>query len=298
MGFGIYCDGSIAETIEVGELPRKPAQKTSRAGASEKKRAPEVVEERDYSVRAVERVCSILNLLQRSIDGVSLLDVAQTTELPKSSAFRYLWTLEMHRYVERDPESGTYRLGLGFLGMQSRQLEVLRERTRPWLEKLRDDLEETVNLAILDGDSVIYLDIVESRKSVRSAPRRGDREPLHSTALGKAIAAHLPEKQLRAILNRTGMPSRTDNTITDPDDYVTELTKVNRAGYALDDRENEADGRCIAVPILGTRLPAAISLSAPSARMPLQQVKTVAESLRDVVKQITSETGMADQTAS
>jgi IclR family transcriptional regulator, acetate operon repressor len=246
-------------------------------------------QERDYSVRAVERVCSILNLLQQAVDGVSLVEVAETTELPKSSAFRYLWTLEAHRYVERDPGSGLYRLGLGFLGMQSRQLEVLRERTRPWLEKLRDELGETVNLGILDGDSVIYLDIVESRRGVRLAARRGERDPIHSTALGKAIAATLPEARVRDILHHAGMPRRTANTITAADDYLAELAKVRRIGYAVDNGENEVDGRCVAVPIPGTRLPAALSLSAPAARFPLQQTEVVAQALHDAAGQITTE---------
>lgn len=246
----------------------------------------EVAEARDYSVRAVDRVCSILNLLQDSIDGVSLIDVAQATELPKSSAFRYLWTLESHRYVERDPESGTYRLGLGFVGMQSRQLEVLRQHTRPWLEKLRDDLGETLNLGIRDGDSVIYLEIIESRRGVRLAARRGDRDPLHSTALGKAIAANLPESQVREILQHAGMTRRTADTITSVDDFLAELAKVRRVGYAVDNGENEVDGRCVAVAIPGTPLPAALSLSAPANRFPLQQVEKVAASLQVVAERI------------
>jgi IclR family transcriptional regulator, acetate operon repressor len=250
--------------------------------------AEAAVDGRDYSVRAVERICSILNLLQESIDGVSLPEVAQATDLPKSSAFRYLWTLEAHRYVERDPDSGRYTLGLGFVGMQSRQLEVLRQRTRPWLEKLRDEHTETVNLGILDGDAVIYLDIVESRRAVRLAVNRGDREYLHSTALGKAVAATLPEARVREILDRTGMPRHTANTITSVDDFLAELAKVRRNGYAVDDGENEVDGRCVAVPMLGSRLPTAVSLSAPSARFPLQQVEAVATSLQAVVERITT----------
>ena len=248
-------------------------------------------EDRDYSVRAVDRVCSILDLLQESIDGVSLIDVAAATDLPKSSAFRYLWTLEAHRYVERNDETGTYTLGLGFVGMQSRQLEVLRQRTRPWLEKLRDEYDETVNLGILDGDSVIYLDIVESRRAVRLAVSRGDRDLVHSTALGKAISSHLPEDTVRQILKRSGMPQRTSNTITKVDDFMDELTKVRRNGYAVDDQENELDGRCVAVPILGTRLPIAISLSAPAARFPKQQVDAVATSLKAAAEQISNEAG-------
>lgn len=170
--------------------------------------------DRDYTVRAVDRVCAILDLLQESVDGVSLIELAAATDMPKSSMFRYLWTLEAHRYVERDPASTLYRLGLGFAGMQSRQLEVLRHHSRPWMAKLRDEFGETVNLGIWDGASIIYLDIVESLRGVRLAARPGDRDPLHATALGKAIAAHLPEARVREALELTGMPRRTANTIT------------------------------------------------------------------------------------
>jgi IclR family transcriptional regulator, acetate operon repressor len=243
-------------------------------------------EEHGYSVRAVERVCSILDLLQESVSGISLIDVAQATDLPKSSAFRYLWTLESRRYVERDDSTGLFRLGLGFVGMQSRQLEVLRERVQPWLEKLRDEFDETTNLGILDGDSVIYLDIIESRRSVRLAATRGSRDPLHSTALGKAIAAHLPQGRVLEILQRHGMERRTANTITTPDDYLAELARVKRVGYAVDDCENELDGRCVAVALPGTRLPAAVSFSAPAARFPLQEVAKVAAALQDLAARV------------
>lgn len=250
---------------------------------------------RDYTVRAVERVCAILNLLQESIDGVSLNDVGAATHLPKSSAFRYLWTLEGHRYVERDPDAGTYRLGLGFVGMQSRQLEVLRQRARPWLERLRDRFEETVNLGVLDGDDVIYLEIIESRRGVRLAAKRGDRDPIHATALGKAITASLPEERVREILKRSGMEPRTRRTITTVDDYFDELVRVRRQGYAMDDGENEIDGRCVAVAISDSPLPAALSLSAPSVRFPLHEVEDVVNALKDVAGRITSESPAREQ---
>jgi IclR family transcriptional regulator, acetate operon repressor len=245
-------------------------------------------QDNDYLVRAVERVCAILSLLQESVDGVSLVEIAAATELPKSSAFRYLHTLEVHRYVEHDQKLALYRLGLGFVTMQSRQVEVLRQRLLPWLESLRDQLGETLNLGILDGDSVIYLDIVESRRSVRQAASTGDRDPIHSTALGKAIAAHLPEDRVRDILSRSGMPALTANTITNIDDYLGDLAKVRRIGYAMDDGENEVDGRCVAVPILPSRLPAALSLSAPASRLPLQQVDEVATCLKEVADSVSA----------
>ncbi|GAA3832876.1 MULTISPECIES: IclR family transcriptional regulator [Amycolatopsis] len=249
---------------------------------------PPPAEDRDYSLRAVDRVCAILNLLQESVDGITLNEVVEATGMPKSSAYRYLWTLEAHRYVERDEATGLCRLGLGFLGMQSRHLELLRERVRPWLEGVRDEFGETANLGLLDSDHIIYIDIIESRRGVRLAASRGDRDPLHSTALGKAITAHLPEARVRELLERSGMPARTERTIVTVEDYLAELDKVRAQGYAVDDGENEADGRCVAVPLLGTNLPAAISLSAPAARFPQRDVAGAAKALRRIAEQIST----------
>jgi IclR family acetate operon transcriptional repressor len=253
------------------------------------------VADRDYSVRAVDRVCAILNLVQERIEGISLGDVAQATQLPKSSAFRYLWTLENHRYVERDDVTGLYKLGLTFAGMQSRHLELLRHRAHPLLENLRDDFGETVNLGVLDGDAVVYLDIVESRRAVRLAAKRGDRDPVNSTALGKAITAGLSESTIRMILNASGMQARTEKSIVTPEDFLAELVRVRRLGYAVDDGENEIDGRCVAVAIPEVGVPAGLSLSAPSARFPLRQVSQVAGALKEAAASLVIHAGSADK---
>ncbi|HYZ97144.1 MAG TPA: IclR family transcriptional regulator [Acidimicrobiales bacterium] len=247
-----------------------------------------------YSIRAVQRVCDILELLHERPDGVSLLQVAQVTALPKSSAFRYLATLEARRYIERDAASGDYRLGLAFLPLQARRLDLLAQRARPRLEALRDRFEETVNLGLLDGTRVIYLDIVESPKSMRLAARPGDRDHVHSTALGKAITAHLPEDRVKAIVAGTGMPALTPNTITDEARFFDELTRVRKRGYALDNGENEPDGRCVGVSILRSRFPAALSFSAPVSRFPLGQVQEVAAALQEVADKLGDDFGGGD----
>jgi IclR family transcriptional regulator, acetate operon repressor len=232
-----------------------------------------------YLIRSVQRVCDILDVLQDSPEAVSLGDVARSTRLPRSTAFRYLATLRYRRYVERDPNSEDYRLGAAFLPFRSRHLELFAKRAVPYLQRLRDRLQETINLGVLSGHRVTYLEILESPRSMRLAARRGDRDHVHSTALGKAIAAHLPQDQVLAILAAEGMPKLTPRTITDPNAYLEELRAVRERGYALDDRENEEEGRCLGVPILGYSLPAAISLSAPQSRLAIDHVDNVATEL-------------------
>jgi IclR family acetate operon transcriptional repressor len=243
----------------------------------------------NYSIRAVQRVCEILDLLQQAPSGAALLDVARATRLPKSSAFRYLATLEGRRYVERDPVTGSYRAGSAFLPLRAREPELLARRARPHLERLRDHLEETVNLGMLQGNRVIYLEIVESHRAMRLAARRGDRDPIHATALGKAIAARLPDRRVRAILEAEGMPRLTQRTLTDPNAYLAELAATRERGYALDDGEHEIDGRCVAVAVVGSNLPAAISYSAPASRFPLDRIQEVAAVLREVAAGVAGE---------
>lgn len=239
-----------------------------------------------YTVRAAERVCGILDLLQASQDGVPLAAIANAMGLPKSSVFRYMVTLEAHRYVERNPETGTYQLGLAFLPFRARQFEILARRARPRLESLRDSFKETINLGMLDGRRVAYVDIVESPQPVRLAARRGDSDWIHSTALGKAIAADLPVERIRAMLTEEGMPKCTEYTITNIPDYFVELERVRELGYALDDRENVADGRCVAVPIRVPQLNLALSVSAPASRLTLEKAHEIAGVLSSVAVEL------------
>lgn len=235
--------------------------------------------EANYSIRSVQRVCDILDLVQSHPDGLSLMDFAQATELPKSSVFRYLATLEQRGYVERT-DSGDYRLGLSLSG---ERIDAMARRLRPQLEHLRDTLGETVNLGLLDGDRVAYLETVESRASIRNAPRPGEREVIHATALGKVLAANMVPSAVEAILKREGMAQLTPHTIATVPDFMAELDRVRQQGFAVDDEENEIGGRCVAVAVPGTTLPVAVSLSAPISRLPREEVARVAATLSSVI---------------
>ncbi|MCP9485289.1 MAG: IclR family transcriptional regulator [Gaiellaceae bacterium MAG52_C11] len=221
----------------------------------------------------------ILDVLQAAPTGISMGEIAEAAELPKSSTFRYLATLEARGYVERNGREGQYRLGLAFLPLRARHLDDLAARARPFLEQLRDRFDETINLGVLEGNRIVYLDIVESPRTIRFAARRGDGHPVHSTALGKAIAAHLPDEDVRRILAAEGMPQLTSRTIVDLDAFLEELEQVRRRGFALESGENEKDGCCVAVALTGDRLSAAISLSAPAARFSSDRFEEVAGAL-------------------
>lgn len=238
-----------------------------------------------YAVRSVTRVLDLLDLLRNSNEGATLAQLAATTDMPRSSVFRYLATLESRGYVERN-DGGSYHLGPAFLSSDVRHLSLLALRARPILEEVRDRFEETVNLGVLDGSRVVYLEIVESRHSMRFVARKGDHEPIHSTGLGKAISMLLGDDEVRAILDAEGMPARTERTITDPDDFIDTIRHIREVGYAIDDGENEAEGRCVAVPIPGLAFRAALSLSAPAARFSDQEAKAAYDVLAEAARRI------------
>lgn len=237
-----------------------------------------------YPLRAVDRVCDILDILANSPEGVSLTAVAEGAELPKSSAFRYLTALEARRYVERDPSSGSYRLGLAFRPQNTHAIERLTNLARPALEKLRDQLQETTNLGALDGAFIVHTVVAESPQMMRLAARVGERGYVHATALGKAICATLPESRVRSVLAAAGMPRFTESTITSVESFLAELERVRATGYGLDDAENQAAGRCVAVVVEGVGFPAGISVSAPANRFPAERTEEIVGQLRRVAR--------------
>ena len=239
-----------------------------------------------YALRAVDRVCDLLDILANSQEPVTLTTVAEKSKLPKSSAFRYLAVLEERGYVSRDEPNGLFELGPAFRPQNTRALENLTQFGRPVIDSLRDDLLETTNIGVLDGTSIVYLAVAESPHRMRVASRVGERGFIHSTALGKAICSQLPESKVQSILTAAGMPTITPHTIPDQAAYFRELQSVREKGYAVDDAEDQLAGRCVAVVIPGLEVPAGISVSAPSARLSVDSVDDVAKALTAAAAEI------------
>lgn len=236
-----------------------------------------------YPLRAVDRVCSILDALSDS-PLLSLPQVATAAELPKSSAFRYLAALEARHYVERAGD--LYRLGVAFRPQHQRQEERLVEVATPLVEALNAELEETVNVGVLDGTQVVHTVVVESPHMMRLAARVGERGFIHSTALGKAMGATLTDERVKSMLAMAGMPAFTTNTITTIDGFLAELEATRAQGYGLDEAENQKSGRCVGVVIPNLTIMAGVSVSAPADRLSREAVPGIAAQLHRVAREI------------
>lgn len=240
-----------------------------------------------YSIRAVDRVLDILDVLARADAGVSLGDIAKEIGLPKSSVFRYLSTLERRGHVIRGSNE-VFRLGAGRSFMRPREVARLCAAAGPRMQELCRRFDETINLGTLDGHRVVYLEVAESPKAMRFASTRGSSDPLHSSALGKVIASALGDEEVRSILGVEGMPALTPRTITSQDAFLQELAVVRAQGFAVDEGENEEGGRCVAVA-LPYPFGAAMSLSAPATRLPRSTLPEVTAALRRAADDIAQE---------
>jgi len=226
---------------------------------------------------------------------LSLIELATELRLHKSTAHRLLMILERHRMVEREPRSGRYRLGLRLFEFGAIAISRfnIRDYARPHLERVLFETEETVHLCVLDAGEVLYVDKVEPSRSVRMASKIGRLAPAHCSAVGKAMLAHLPERDLDEILKQRGLPRMTVNTIVTPAELKAELRTIRDRGYAIDNEEAEEGVRCVGAVVLGPngRPAGAISTSAPSFRLTPERVPAVAESVCRAAKAISAESG-------
>lgn len=221
---------------------------------------------RTGAVQSVERAFLLLELIADAGGTVSLSQLATESGLPMPTIHRLLRTLVDRGYL-RQESSRQYVLGPRLIRLGDASSRMLNVWARPHLAKLVDELGESANLAMLDGEEIVYIAQAESRHSMRMFTEVGRRVQPHCTAVGKAIMATMPFVQVREILKRSGMPSHTSSTITDPDVFLDQLAFSVDHGYAVDEGEHETGVRCVAVAIPETLSRLAISISGPEGRV-------------------------------
>ncbi|MCW2900282.1 MAG: Transcriptional regulator, IclR family [Streptosporangiaceae bacterium] len=221
---------------------------------------------RGGGVQSVERAFELLETMAAEGGMVGLSKLAQQSGLALPTIHRLVRTLVDLGYARQEP-SRQYSLGPRLIRLGESASHLLGTWSRPYLSGLVDAVGESANLAMLDGDQVVYVAQVQSRQSMRMFTEVGRRVHPHCTAVGKAMLANLPPGDVQALLGRTGMPAQTEHTLTEPGLFAEEMDRVRRQGYAMDDGEQEVGVRCVAVPVLGAPNPLAISVSGPAPRM-------------------------------
>lgn len=235
-------------------------------------------------ILVLHKMLDILETIRESRSGLSLADIARALGLPKPTAYRIVATLEGRGYIMRNV-SGHYQIARKMFDLRQDESEeqILLRASQAIMVKLVESCRETVNLGVLDGGEVVVISTVESPQTIRMASKVGNRRYLHSTALGKVLLSGLPEKEVQRLIRIQGLPKLTPRTIVTRQGLGVELDLVRKQGYAMDNEENEPDGRCLGAPIVsvGNRVVAALSISAPIFRMDMTRARALATQLMD-----------------
>jgi DNA-binding IclR family transcriptional regulator len=248
-----------------------------------------------YRVQVVDRALAALDVLANRSSECSLVELCTALKLHKSTVHRLMMVLEQHRLVDKNPETGGYRLGLKLFEFGSKAIAALdpRRHARRHLDRLQREVGETVFFCILDDGQVFYLEKVESQQSIRTACTVGSRAPAYCTAVGKAMLAELPDAEVNDIVRRWGLKPITQNTITTPAALKAELRAVRSRGYAIDNEEKEEGLRCISAAVRGHsgKLFAAISVSGPAFRITKERIPEIGQIVIRTASDLSAEFG-------
>ncbi|MCR2764315.1 IclR family transcriptional regulator [Microbacterium sp. zg.B48] len=240
-------------------------------------------------VQSIDRGFAILQTIAGSTEGaLGVSEITGLTGLSLPTTHRLLRTLVELGYARQLP-SRRYALGPALIPLGESAKSRTSTWARPLLERLAVATAESANLAHLDGDMVVYLAHVQSRHQMRMFTEVGRRVYPHSTGVGKAILAQFPNAEVRAIIQRTGMPTFTGTTHARTADLMADLDVIRARGFAVDDGEQEVGVRCLAVAVPGgVRM--AVSVSAPEARLPSTSIRQAVAALHEAADAVASET--------
>lgn len=247
-------------------------------------------------IRAVDRALDILLCFSREEPELCLTEIAERAELHKSTVHRVLATLEHRGFVQHDEATGKYRLGLRVLELAMLALETMdiRRHAWPFLRRLSEECRETVDLGVLDGTDIVYLEVIESPQRVKLAAAPGQRLPACCTSSGKAVLAYLPEAQVKQIMVQ-GLRRYTEHTIVSPDDFLADLHTTRERGFAIAQSEYEDGINAVAAPILDPRgrPVAVVAVAGPAFRLPMERMLELGPTVRQCAEDIAREIGLA-----
>jgi DNA-binding IclR family transcriptional regulator len=246
-------------------------------------------------VKSAQRALMVLELLTRSETPLSFAEIGAELEYPRSSLFGLLKTLQDRHWVALDEQTRRYSLGIRTMEAGNAYLRSidLVQLAQPHMVQVRDGIEETVQLSVLDGRFNVYLGKVEGKQSLRLASEIGRRLEAHTTALGKMMLAGLSDDELNRLFAGIDLEGYTPHTITDFDQLKLELVRSRQRGYATDDEEHTRGVRCVALPIRNHRgqTVAGLSVSFPTVRYTDDQANIARDLLSEAVLAISKDLG-------
>lgn len=236
-------------------------------------------------VAVLEKAFHALEVMSDFGRAASLKELAEASKLPKATLFRILQTLVHMGYVDQDHARSRYALTLRLLQLgREDSFDEAKQIAQSIMESLHARFNETVNLGILQGTNVVYADCLETSQSLRWQVRPGAHDPFHTTALGRAIVAYLPEKRREQLLDRMQLDPRTPFTPQTRAHVEQILENTRTFGLAQDNQENDLGVVCYGMPLLVDDFPiASLSISVPKSRLTPELDREITSALRDAL---------------
>jgi DNA-binding IclR family transcriptional regulator len=240
---------------------------------------------------SVDRALDVIGLLAGSENPMSLAEILAKLSIPRQSLIRILNTLCNRGVVERTGQRGFYRLGMKLLYFGDRLQDKIKFRSigRPLMLDLAEKTRKTVELSALDRDQLVLIEQVEGSEGIRLYSRVGSAYPyFHAVAAGKIYLANMTPEKRHKVLATIGLPSVTENTITDPDALEEEIRRIQEKGYAFEDQELRDGVRRLAAPIYDheNRLAGCVGVAATIFSLEMDQKEDLAAQVIETAQRI------------
>lgn len=232
---------------------------------------------------SIENACRILQIMAECFNGLNLTEVSQKLDIHKSTAYRYLSTLEEFRFLEK--KENRYSLGLKIFEMGNRVpvIKLISEKVHPLLLEFGFLFNETISLGVLSDESVVVLERIEKGRSVINQVYVGTKIPVYCTGLGKAILAALPPDRLEQVLAKVKFEPFTPQTIIRLEELMADIEETRKRGFSIDNSEYAEELRCVGVPLTLDKFAfhGAISVTSLKSRLDAERVRHISHHLQD-----------------
>jgi len=247
-------------------------------------------------MKSLHKALDIIDTVGK-LGSAGIHEISQMTGYPPATTHRIASTLVLRRFFDQDPVTKKYSLALRFLelGTKVQQQFDLPAIARPHLHRLMSKTGESANLAVRDGDSVVYLDQVQSDKSMlKIFTQLGTRAPLYSTGVGKMLLSQWRKSEIDSYLDRISLTPKTPNTLVSRSGLIKELEQIFARGYSVDNEETEEGVRCVAALVFNHRrqVVAAVSISGAALRITPDRIEEFGQTVRACALEISHDLGL------
>lgn len=250
---------------------------------------------RSGGIQSIERAIAILEAVANDPDGITLAEISARLGLHNSTVFHLIKTLATLGIVEQLPSTKQYRVGsrLFMLAAGAMNENAMLTQATPILEALSRTTGEAAHFAVRSRHEIVVIARTAATGLLQLSGYTGATRPTHATAIGKVLIAEVPPEMLDSLLDQVDFRRFTENTITDRQEFKTELMTIREKGVAYDDCELDEDVKCIAVPVrdFSGRCPGAIGISGPVWRMGAAAMKKKLAALLDASHEVSKRLG-------